>query len=149
MKKHRTRAGSSGELHDLGLAAAARAVRNGEVSSETYVGKLVERAGKHADLKAFITINEASVLEAARQADRLLRAGGSAPLLGVPLAIKDSYLTKGLTTTFGTSVLADFKPARDAVAVAQLKDAGAIVFGKNNLVEMSYGLTGSMSTTAR
>jgi Asp-tRNA(Asn)/Glu-tRNA(Gln) amidotransferase A subunit family amidase len=38
--------------------------------------------------------------------------------------------------------LADFKPTRDAVAMAQLKDAGAIVFGKNNLVEMSYGLTG-------
>jgi Asp-tRNA(Asn)/Glu-tRNA(Gln) amidotransferase A subunit family amidase len=142
MKKHRTRAGSSGELHDLGLAAAARAVRNGEVSSETYVGKLVERAGKHADLKAFITINEASVLEAARQADRSLRAGRGGPLLGVPLAIKDSYLTKGVTTTFGTFVLADFKPTRDAVAVAHMKDAGAIVFGKNNLVEMSYGLTG-------
>ena len=137
MKKHRTRAGSSGELHDLGLAAAARAIRNGEVSSETYVGQLLERARQHAALNAFITIDEPSVLEAARQADRSLRARGSAPLLGVPLAIKDSYLTKGLTTTFGTSVLTDFKPARDAVAVAQLKDAGAIVFGKNNLVEMS------------
>lgn len=134
--------GSYGELHELGLAAAARAIRNGEVSSETYVGNLLERAREHADLKAFITIDEASVLQAARQADRSVRAGGSAPLLGVPLSVKDSYLTKGLTTTLGTSVLANFKPTRDAVAVAQVKDAGAIVFGKNNLVEMSYGLTG-------
>jgi mandelamide amidase len=84
----------------------------------------------------------ASHMEAARQADRSLRAGRSAPLLGVPLAVKDSYLTKGLTTTFGTSVLATFTPTRDAVAVAGVKDVGAIVFGKNNLVEMSYGLTG-------
>jgi indoleacetamide hydrolase len=133
---------SSGELREIGLAAAARAIRNGEVSSETYVTTLLERAWEQADLKAFITIDNASVREAARQADRSLRAGNRGPLLGVPLGIKDSYLTKGLTTTLGTSVLADFKPTRDAIAVAQLKDAGAIVFGKNNLVEMSYGLTG-------
>lgn len=129
-------------LHELGLAAAARAIQNREVSSETYVGTLLERARTHADLSAFITIDEAAVLEAARDADRSLQAGGRTPLLGVPLAVKDSYLTKGLTTTFGTSVLATFTPTRDAAAVAAVKDAGAIVFGKNNLVEMSYGLTG-------
>jgi mandelamide amidase len=83
-----TRSGSAGELHEPGLAAA-RAIRNGEVSSEAYVGELLERARGHADLKAFITIDEAAVLEAARQADRSLRAGSSAPLLGVPLAVKE------------------------------------------------------------
>jgi indoleacetamide hydrolase len=142
MKKRQARSESSTELHELGLAGAARAIRNGEVSSETYTCTLLERAREHADLRAFITIDEASVLQAARQADRSLRAGHCGPLLGVPLAVKDSYLTKELTTTFGTFVLADFKPLRDAVAVARLKDAGALVFGKNNLVEMSYGLTG-------
>lgn len=142
MKKRQARSPSSTELHELGLAGAARAIRNGEVSSETYVCTLLERARAHAGLKAFITIDEASVLQAARHADRLLRAGHSGSLLGVPVAVKDSYLTKGITTTFGTSILADFTPIRDAVAVAQLKDAGGIVFGKNNLVEMSYGLTG-------
>ncbi len=140
----RTRSSSSktGEFHELGLAAAARAIRSGEVSSEAYVRELLERACGHADLQAFITIDEASVLETARQADRSLRAGRSAPLLGVPLAVKDSYLTKGLITTFGTSVLGTYTPTRDAAAVAGVKDAGAIIFGKNNLVEMSYGLTG-------
>jgi mandelamide amidase len=137
-----TRPRAPDELQELGLAAAARAIRNGDVSSEAYVGKLLERARSHADLKAFITIDEAAVLEAARQADRSLRSGRHAPLLGVPLAVKDSYLTRGLTTTLGTSVLSDFKPGRDALAVAGVKDAGAIIFGKNNLVEMSYGLTG-------
>lgn len=131
-----------GELHELGVADAARAIRNGEVSSESYAGTLLERARQAADLRAFVTIDEASVLEAAGEADQARRAGRSAPLLGVPLGVKDSYLTKELTTTLGTSVLAGFKPTRDAVAVAQVKEAGAIVFGKNNLVEMSYGLTG-------
>jgi indoleacetamide hydrolase len=64
------RSSSSGELHELGLLAAARAIRNGEGSSEVYVGKLLERASGHADFNAFITIDEASVLETARQADR-------------------------------------------------------------------------------
>ena len=137
-----TRSDSTSELHELGLAAAARAIGNGELSSEAYAGALLARARAHADLKSFITIDEDSVLEAARQADRSIRAGRRAPLLGVPLAVKDSYLTKGLTTTLGSSVLAGFKPARDAAAVAVLKDAGAIVFGKNNMVEMSFGLTG-------
>lgn len=90
MSRRQTRPGVPGALHELGLAAAARAVRNSEVSSETYASGLLERARAHADLNAFITIDEASVLHAARQADRSVRAGRSAPLLGVPLAIKDS-----------------------------------------------------------
>ncbi|WP_242344576.1 amidase family protein [Anaeromyxobacter terrae] len=142
MEKHRTLSRSGAELHDLGLVAAARAIRNGDVSSEDLAGRLLQRARAHADLNAFITIDEVAVLEAARHADRRIRGGRSAPLLGVPLAVKDSYLTKGLTTTFGTSVLANFEPMRDALAVSTLREAGAIIFGKNNLEEMSYGLTG-------
>ena len=55
------RSGNSGELHELGLAAAARAIRNGEVSSEAHVGKLLERARGQGDLKAFITIDEPQI----------------------------------------------------------------------------------------
>jgi indoleacetamide hydrolase len=137
-----THSESPGDLHELGLAAAARAIQNGEISSEALAGALLDRARTYDGLKAFITIDEASVLEAARRADKSVRAGHRAALLGVPLAVKDSYLTKDLTTTFGTAVLANYKPKRDAAAVAGVKGAGAIVFGKNNLVEMSYGVTG-------
>jgi mandelamide amidase len=137
-----TRAGGAAGLHELGLAAAARAIRNGDVSSEALVETLLERSRVHADLKAFITIDEVAALEAARQSDKSVRAGHKAPLLGVPVAVKDNYLTKGLRTTVGTGVLADYKPERDAAPVSRAKDAGAIVFGKNNLVEMSYGVTG-------
>lgn len=128
--------------YELGLAAAARALRDGEISAEDLSRRLLKRARAHADLNAFITIDEASLLESARQADRALRAGRNAPLLGVPIGVKDSYFTRDLDTTLGTSVLGGFRPARDAAAVAGLKEAGAIVFGKNNLVEMSFGLTG-------
>lgn len=137
--------GPAEELASLGVAAAAEAIRNGEISSELYATALLQRARSHSDLHAFITIDEAAVLEAARKADKARASGVSAPLLGVPIAIKDSYLTKGLRTTFGISNLKGFVPDQDAGSVKAIRSSGGIVFGKNNLVEMSYGLTGNNS----
>jgi mandelamide amidase len=126
----------------LGLAAAAAAIREGRITSEAYTAALLVRARTLAELNAFITIDESTVLEAARDADKARTAGSAAPLLGVPLGVKDSYLTKGLPTSLGLDSLAQFVPSEDADAVRAIKSAGGLVFGKNNLVEMSYGLTG-------
>lgn len=131
------------EFAALGVAAAADAIRKGEISSESYANALLRRARMHSGLDAFITIDEAAVMEAARSADKARASGATAPLLGVPIGIKDSYLTQGLRTTFGISNLKTFVPDHDAGSVKQIKNAGGIVFGKNNLVEMSYGLTGN------
>jgi indoleacetamide hydrolase len=130
------------DITSLGLAAAAAAVRNGDITSESYTAALLQRARALAELNAFITIDEPAVLEAARDADKARSAGSAAPLLGVPLGVKDSYLTAGLPTSLGIGSLAHFTPRADADVVRAIKDAGAFVFGKNNLVEMSYGLTG-------
>ena len=130
------------DLTSLGLAVAAAAVRNGDITSVSYTAALLQRAREHAELNAFITIDETAVLEAARDADKARAAGSAAPLLGVPLGVKDSYLTKGLPTSLGVEGLAHFVPREDADAVRAIRSAGALVFGKNNLVEMSYGLTG-------
>jgi indoleacetamide hydrolase len=130
-------------LAELGVAAAATAIRYGEITSEAYSAALLRRARKHSDLNSFISIDESAVLAAAVAADAARAAGSTAPLLGVPLGVKDSYLTPELRTTLGVGILQDFVPPVNAGAVSAIKDAGAIVFGKNNLVEMSYGLTGS------
>jgi indoleacetamide hydrolase len=129
-------------LEDLGVARAAAAIRNGDITSEAYSSTLLDRARRYSDLNSFITIDDPAVLEAAREADKARAAGSTAPLLGVPLAVKDSYLTRGLRTTIGMGTLDKFMPTEDANTVRAIKDAGGIVFGKNNLVEMSYGLTG-------
>ncbi|MCC8361577.1 hypothetical protein LK996_00565 [Lysobacter sp. A6] len=131
------------KLAELGVASAAAAIRDGAISSERYALALLQRARDHANLNAFITIDEAAVLTAARDADKARATGATAPLLGVPLGVKDSYLTRGIRTTLGVGNLAHYVPDRDAALVATLKHAGGIVFGKNNLVEMSYGLTGN------
>jgi len=137
-------AGADASLLQLGVSAAADAIRKGEMSGERYASVLLRQAEAQKELNAFVTIDEVGVLEAAREADKQRAAGVSAPLLGVPIAVKDSYLTKGLRTTFG---LDDFEyvPSKDAATVAEIKRAGGLVFGKNNLVSMSYGLTGKDS----
>ncbi len=134
----------SENVSELGVAAAAAAIRDGALSSEHYATVLLERTRANADLNAFVAVDDTAVLEKARKADKLRAEGISLPLLGVPIGVKDSYLTKGMRTTFGLEHF-DFVPARDAASVAALKSAGAIVFGKNNLVAMSYGLTGDSS----
>jgi len=134
--------GEDTEITELGVAAAASAIRDGEIAAVSYAGALLRQANRHADLHSFITIDEASVLSAAAAADQARAAGSTAPLLGVPLGIKDSYQTSDLPTTLGLASLSRFVPAGDADLVSAVRRAGGIVFGKNNLVEMSYGVTG-------
>lgn len=126
----------------LGVAAAARAIHTGEMSAESYVSALLDQVRSREDLRAFITLNSDEALSDACKADEARAKGLELPLLGVPLGIKDSYLTAGVRTTLGVGALKDFRPTEDAQAVAILKQAGAIILGKNNLVELSYGLTG-------
>jgi Asp-tRNA(Asn)/Glu-tRNA(Gln) amidotransferase A subunit family amidase len=130
------------DLASLGLAAGARAIRSGDITSEKYTAALLQRAQTLAELNTFITIDQSAALEAARAADKARAAGSATPLLGVPVGVKDSYLTKGLPTSLGIGALTHFVPQENAGAVSAIAEAGAVILGKNNLVEMSYGLTG-------
>jgi indoleacetamide hydrolase len=131
------------EHAELGVVAAAAAIRNGDITSESYAAALLDRARKHSEMNSLITSDESAVLSAARDADKARAAGSNVPLLGVPLGVKDSYATRGLRTTLGMGILGNFVPTEDAEIVSVIRNAGGIVFGKNNLVEMSYGLTGN------
>ena len=64
------------------------------------------------------------------------------PLHGIPLGLKDLYATKGVRTTGGSKILADWVPQEDATVVARLTEAGAIVLGKLNMHEFAYGPEG-------
>lgn len=130
------------KLTELGVAAAAAAIRRGDITAESYASALLEQARTEQEIHSFVTIDEPAVLAAASAADKARGAGATAALLGVPLGVKDSYQTRGLPTTLGLGSLTDFVPSTDAEIVTAIKAAGAIVFGKNNLVELSYGVTG-------
>jgi indoleacetamide hydrolase len=131
------------DLTELTVFGAANAIKDGAVSAREYASALLVRCKGRADLNAFITVDADVLLEASEKADKHRRSGKPmGPLHGVPIGIKDSMCTVDLPTSIGTKVLASFRPKIDAAVVASVKMAGGIVFGKNNLVEMSYGLTG-------
>lgn len=130
------------QLYELGVAAAATAIRDGDIKAEALAEALIARATAKAGLGAFITFRPESVLEAARKADKR-RASGAAlgPLHGVPLALKDNLDTADLPTSGGTPGLAGKSPKRNAVIVEALLGRGALVFGKGNLHELAFGIT--------
>lgn len=127
-------------LCDLTAVEAIAAMQRGELRAETYADALLTRAKRCAALNAFITLQPESVLEAARNADRVRTAGATlGPLHGLPMPIKDSVNTKDLPTTGGTPALRDFRPKADAPVIEILRNAGALVMGKTNIHELSFG----------
>ncbi|HXY06244.1 MAG TPA: amidase family protein [Terriglobales bacterium] len=133
---------STSELLGLSAVDAVARLRNGEVTAERYAAALLERCQQGKALNAFITLPQEQVLEAARSADRLRNSGARlGPLQGLPIPVKDSVNTKDMATTGGTSALRNFHPTEDAPIVRALLAAGAIVLGKTNLHELSFGWT--------
>jgi aspartyl-tRNA(Asn)/glutamyl-tRNA(Gln) amidotransferase subunit A len=105
------------------------------------VDAYLDRIDAARQLNAFITVTGERARREARRAEASLRRHESRPLLGVPIAIKDLFSTRGVRTTAGSSILRDWIPARDATAVARLRAVGAVSLGKLNLHEFAYGVT--------
>ena len=123
---------------DLDFASAvdaARAIRNGQISSFELTTRMLARIGQHnARLNAIVTLTPDAALARARAADEA-RARGEwwGPFHGVPVTIKDTYEVDGVRTTAGMPSLKDNVAPRDAVVVARLKRAGVVILGKTNV----------------
>lgn len=92
-------------------------------------------------LNAWITVCREEALAGAREAERELRAGRDrGPLHGIPVSVKDNMDTAGLLTTCASRIFRNNVPQRDAAVVRKLKEAGAILLGKTNLLEFAYGI---------
>jgi indoleacetamide hydrolase len=117
-------------------------MRRGDISAESYAQQVLKQCEVQKDLNAMISVDAVQVLEDARALD-LRRSRGLAlgPLHGLPVPIKDSINTRRLPTTSGTGALRNFRPTEDAPLVRQLLDAGAVLLGKTNLMELSLGWT--------
>ena len=118
-----------------------RALRARQVSSKELVTDALRKA-RESELNAFLTFTEEQALQLSEDRDRELGQGiDRGPLHGIPIAHKDCLFTKGVRTTWGSKIFADFVPDRDAYAVRALHDAGAVSIGKTGLHELTYGMT--------
>ena len=112
-----------------------------DISPVELTRAVLERAALlDQQLNCFITLLPDEALAAAEAAEREIMAGQvRGPLHGVPYSVKDLYATRGIRTTAGSKVLADWVPDFDATVVARLKAAGAILIGKCNTSEFAGG----------
>jgi aspartyl-tRNA(Asn)/glutamyl-tRNA(Gln) amidotransferase subunit A len=131
------------DLRELTLAEAASLVRRKKVSPvELAEGYLRRIEALNPKLNAYITVAADEAMRSARQAeDDVARGLDLGPLHGVPLAIKDLFATRGLRTTAGSKILADWVPEEDAHVVTRLRQAGAFLLGKLNMHEWAAGAT--------
>lgn len=125
-------------LTENSASELAELIRSRSVSSVEVVAAHLQRIDKlNSSLNSIVTV-AADALDRARAAEiDLMKGIEVGPLHGVPVTIKDTIDTKGLRTTSGSRLRADHVPDRDAIAVARLKAAGAIILGKTNTPEMA------------
>ena len=113
---------------------ATRAIRTGVISSRELVQTTFRRIKKYnRKINAFITLIEEQAMRRGREADDDLAKGNIwGRLHGLPILVKDTFATAGVRTTYGSKDFERFVPTEDAVAVARLKRAGAIIVGKTS-----------------
>src|SRR5918997_5517534 len=109
-------------------------IRAKEVSSRELLATFLDRVEHRSDINAVVTLDVERATAAASAADEAVARGEPlGPLHGLPMTVKDAFETEGLRTTSGAPELAGHVPERDADAVARLRAAGAVIFGKTNL----------------
>ena len=123
-------------MHDVTARYRRGDLRPSDVAA-AYLARIERLDGR---VGAYITVVRDQALAAAHAADERYRAGRPLGALdGVPVAIKDVFCTRGVTTTCGSRILHGFVPPYDATCVARLMAGGAVMLGKTNMDEFAMG----------
>lgn len=126
--------------NNLTIKTALEGLKRKEFSSVELAKDCLEQIKKsEKKINAFVTVDEKGAIEQAKKSDELRKDNQNLPLLGIPIAIKDNFSTKGLRTTASSKVLDNYIPPYDATVVKKLKDAGAVILGKTNMDAWAHG----------
>ncbi|MEV1000421.1 amidase [Nonomuraea sp. NPDC050202] len=138
---------SPGPFSGRTITELARDLRAGHVTATGLAEQALAAAGSLGpELNAFVTVDAAGAMLAARRADEELAAGTDrGPLHGLPVAVKDLIAVAGLPATMGSRHFARYVPDTDAGCVTRLRRAGAVIVGKTTTHEFAYGPTGDRS----
>lgn len=127
------------ELSNLTISEIRAGLDSKKFSCVELTEACLAKANKLQSLNCFTEVTSEAATASAKEIDSLLAQGKSAPLLGVPIGIKDVICTKGVRTTAGSKILQNFIPPYDATVVKRLKTAGTVSIGKLNMDEFAMG----------
>jgi aspartyl-tRNA(Asn)/glutamyl-tRNA(Gln) amidotransferase subunit A len=130
------------DTSSLTIAQTRAAIAERRMTATSLVESFFKKIkAEDAEIHAWLTLSEDRAFAQAARMDELAADGKKSlpPLAGVPVAIKDVMVTKGLRTTAGSRILDKFIPPYDCTAVARLEAAGAVVLGKTNCDEFAMG----------
>lgn len=126
---------------DFTISEARSGLKKKDFSSVELMEYYLKRIDDYSQLNAYVTIDKEKALDAARQADEKISNGEDRPLLGVPIAVKDLFCTKGVRTTTCSKILSEFVPEYESTVTQNLLDDGAVFIGKTNMDEFAMGST--------
>jgi len=136
------------DLHDMGVHALAQALRGKKVSAVEVATHFLARSQAHADLGAYVDLQEETTLTQARAADARIAKGDCGLLEGVPVAHKDIFATQAFHTTAGSRMLKGYRSPFDATVVAKLAQEGMVTLGKLSCDEFAMGSSNENSAIA-
>ncbi len=128
------------EIENLDLQAAVELLEGGSCSSEELVHALLSRiTARDSSLCAYLSVDGDASLRQARDADKARASGSTAPLLGIPLAVKDVINVSGDSCHCASKILEGYVSPYDATVIGRLRDAGAVFVGRTNMDEFAMG----------
>ncbi len=139
---------ASQDLHDLSIQALTEALRSKQVSAVELARHFLARSRAHANLGAYVDIQEETTLAQARASDARIAHGTARSLEGVPIAHKDIFVTKDFVSTAGSRMLKNYHSPFDATVVANLAAQGVVTLGKLNCDEFAMGSSNENSAIA-
>ena len=138
------------KIHNLTALELAQAIQSREYTAREVILHYIDRIEKYdGQLKSFITVCKEEAIKQAEEIDRKIENWEIiSPLMGVPIAVKDNIITKGIKTTAASKMLEDYIPAYNATVIDKICNAGLIIIGKTNMDEFGMGASTEKSAYA-